>query len=71
MYAVSNDDCKEDLSLPIEFFWRFFTIDIFHLIIEQSKLYALQTDINKHLDLDRDELEKWLGLCMYMFISKI
>lgn len=41
------------------------------LIVEQSNLYAVQENANKPLDLDRFELEQWLGLCMNMSISKI
>lgn len=63
------DDYQEGLSLPIELF-RFFTNGILDLIVNQSNLYATQTDINKPLDLDRNELEKWLGLCVYI-ISEI
>lgn len=70
IYDVRND-CPEGLPLPIELFRRFFSNDILDLIVDQSNVYATQTDVNKPLDLDRDELEKWLGLCMYMSISKI
>ena len=40
-------------------------------IVLQSKLYALQKNINKPLNLEDKELKKWLGLILYFSISKL
>ena len=45
--------------------------DIFTNIIEQSNLYCSQKNINKNLNLNRNELEQFVGMTFYMSISKL
>lgn len=71
IYDVTNYDEEEGISLPIDIFRRFFTDNVLDMIVEQSNFYAVQQNPNKPLEMCRSELEQWLGLCLYMSISKI
>ena len=61
---------QKDLS-PIKYFQSFFDENLEDLIIHQSNLFALQNDINKPLNLNREELQCWLGIVVYMSLVKI
>ena len=73
IFESSNSEDREDLQhqLPIEYFRRFFDNAILNLIVNQSNLYGVQKDSNKPLNLNQNELEQWLGLCLYFSIFKI
>lgn len=68
-----NEDSFEPFELhsPLHYFLQFFDTAIFNIIVEQSNLYALQKDINKPLNLDHQELKKWIGLVICFSISKL
>ncbi|XP_050688459.1 piggyBac transposable element-derived protein 3-like isoform X2 [Eriocheir sinensis] len=59
------------ISLPIDLFRRFFTDNLIDMIVDQSNLYSVQENPNRPLNLDKLELEQWLGLCFHMSLSKI
>lgn len=73
IYDVCNnsENSERGISLPINQFRRFFTDNLLGKIAEQSSLHAVQQNPNRPLDLDRSELLQWLGLSMYISISKI
>ena len=70
--STSEEDMMDiDLQLPIDYFRRFFEDNLLKHIVDQSNLYSIQKNPNKPLALDQNELEQWLGLCLYFSISKI
>lgn len=60
-----------ELLTPLKYFFEFFDDEILDKIVVESNLYALQKDINKPLQMERNELKKWLGLVVYFSISKL
>ena len=56
---------------PIEYFRNIFTDDLFDIYVEQSNLYSVQKNPNKLLNVNPNELEQWLGLCIHFSISKL
>nr|XP_027235887.1 piggyBac transposable element-derived protein 3-like [Penaeus vannamei] len=72
IYDVSdNSENEEGISLPVNLLRRFFSDDLLDMVVQQSNLYSLQRNANKPFDIDRSELEQWLGLCMIMSVSRI
>ena len=58
-----------DLPSPLEYYRRFMDVEVCKYIVEQSNLYSVQE--NKHLNLSVSELEKYIGICMYMSVVKL
>ena len=55
---------SNNLRQPVEYVCYFLDSDLLDTIVLQSNIYALQKNPNKPLNLDRIELEQWLGLCV-------
>ncbi|XP_046670996.1 piggyBac transposable element-derived protein 2-like [Homalodisca vitripennis] len=53
---------------PIEYFKEFFDNSILDRIVDQSNLFAIQKNPNKPLNLTRNELEQYIGICFAMSI---
>eukprot|EP00066_Takifugu_rubripes_P019441 XP_011608707.1 PREDICTED: piggyBac transposable element-derived protein 3-like [Takifugu rubripes] len=58
----------EAIRLPIQYFRDFFDGELLDKIVEQSNLYCTQQHPNRALNLDRPELEQFLGTVVYMSI---
>lgn len=56
---------------PIDYFRSFFTSEIIDLLVEQSNLYAIQQNPSKPLNVDKMEMEQWLGICLHMSLSRL
>ena len=56
---------------PIDYFRDFFDDKILDFIVEQTNLYSVQRNPNKPLNLDRNELEQFLGSLLFMSLLKI
>ena len=61
----------DDLRQPIEYVRQFLTDDLLETFVTQSNLYSVQRNSNKPLNTSKNELEQWLGLCIYFSISKL
>ena len=69
---IGDESCSESsVRSPIEYFRDFMSDDVFSNIVEQRNLYCSQKDINKTLNLNRNELGQFVGMTFYMSISKL
>ena len=55
----------------MDYFVKFIDQDILRLICTESNRYALQKDVSKPLNLSIQELEIFLGICIYMSLVKL
>ena len=60
-----------NINRPLGYFMLFFQEVLMNLIVEQSNLFAVQSNLNKPLCLTRHELEQFIGCCMLMSIFKL
>ena len=70
-FEDSDENINDSLKAPIKYFKDFISDDLLELFVEQSNLYAIQTNANKTLNIDINQLEQWVGLCIYFLISKL
>ncbi|XP_066987389.1 piggyBac transposable element-derived protein 3-like [Macrobrachium rosenbergii] len=70
-YLGQDPIFNDDLRQPFQYVCDFLDDDIMDTIVAQSNLYAIQKNPNKPLNVDRNELEQWLGLSIYFSISKL
>ena len=56
---------------PVDYFRQFFDKEVLLHIVNQSNLFSCQRDVNKPLVLEIDELEQFLGICMYMSLIRL
>ncbi|KAK4325581.1 hypothetical protein Pmani_003843 [Petrolisthes manimaculis] len=56
---------------PIQYLRKFFDYELLTLICTESNRYALQRDSSKPLGLTIEELEIFLGICIYMSVVKL
>ena len=62
----------DDLKEPIDFFHKFFYIEIIRLISKQTNLYSIQCNVNKgSLGTSPDEIENYLGVLLRMCIVQM
>ena len=59
------------LETPYEYFKFIFTDELINEICLQTNLYSSRKNPNQPLNLDTQEFEQWLGICMRMSITKI
>ena len=59
------------LNAPYSYFKNFITDEFLDLIVQQTNLYSAQQNVNKPLNVTKNEIEQWLGLVMYFSIFKI
>lgn len=82
--TVSADDSFRDIPIwqetepepnevncPIDYFRNFFDRNLVQNIVDQSNLYAVQTNPNKPLNLSLNELDQFLGVCIGMSIYNL
>ncbi|XP_045101922.1 piggyBac transposable element-derived protein 1-like [Portunus trituberculatus] len=62
---------RENALEPVEYFRKFFDRELLTQICNESNLYALQCDPSKPLSLTVEELEVYLGICIYMSVVKM
>ena len=67
----SNENYCANLQTPYEFFKNFISDELMEEICFQSNLYASRKNPNQPLNLNLQEFEQWLGICMRMSITKI
>ena len=65
--SISDGDVLD----PIDYFRRFFDAEVLRMICNESNRFAMQLDINILLLLDIDELEKYIGIGLYMSLVKL
>ncbi|XP_054270077.1 piggyBac transposable element-derived protein 3-like [Macrosteles quadrilineatus] len=68
------DDVEPELGeiqTPIDYFRYFFDTDILDSMVNQSNLYSVQKDPNKPLNMSKNELEQFLGICVGMSIYRL
>lgn len=58
----------EVIGTPLSYFRKFIDKDILEHIVEQSNLYALQSDLARPLALSMQELERFIGITFLMSI---
>lgn len=68
---VNSLPVSQSIQEPISYFRGFFDVELLSYVVEQSNLYALQTDPNKPLNLSQMELEQFLGTVMQMSLIKL
>ena len=59
------EPCSLVLQSPYLYFKSFITDEFLDLILKQSNLYAIQKNVNKLLNVTRNEMEQWLSLVIY------
>lgn len=64
-------ESMNEIDTPGEFFFYFFTKEIFGYIVEQSNIKALQDNINKAANITIEELEQFVGIVLYMSLVKL
>ena len=61
---------SENLRSPLDFFLLFFTVEVWHLLVEQTNLYAAQKrgpeEGSVWYPVTRDEMKAWVSLCLNM-----
>lgn len=62
--------CAAGIGEPIQYFRHFFDNDLLELIVQQSNLFHFQQRF-RHLNLDRKELEQFLGTVLYMSVIQL
>ena len=62
---------SDNIRSPISYFRDFFDSEILEHIVEQSNLYAIQRNPNRPLNIDKNELEQFLGTLFLMSLTKI
>ena len=70
-FQDSDENIDDSLIAHIKYFKDFISDDLLELFVKQSNLYAIQTNANKPVNIDTNELEQWVGLCIYFPISKL
>jgi hypothetical protein len=70
---VSDDDTVVDdaMQTPFDFFKYFFTDEVFDTITEQTLLYSVQQRPDKPLRCSRGEIERFVGMAMYMSLIRM
>ena len=70
---ICDDSLESCLTVehPYTYFKSLLTDEFLDLIVNQSNLYSVQQCVNKPLNLQRNELEQWLGLVLNFSISKM
>ena len=63
--------CSQEVLSPFEYFKSFFTEDLFNLIVDETNLYSAEKNINKPLNITRNEMEQWIGLVCYFSIVRL
>lgn len=58
----------QPLQSSVDYFRIFFYKNLLGLIADQSNLYSIQRDANKPLNTNPNEIEQFIGLCIYMSI---
>lgn len=56
----------DEVRQPIDYFRDFFDNATLDHIVDQSNLFAVQTNVTKPLNIDRKELEQFIGSVIYM-----
>ena len=63
MFSNIEEKCPEYLTKSCYEIWKlFFTDELFHYILEQTKLYAKQNKNDPGFELSLDELKKFIGI---------
>lgn len=57
-----------EVNMPVDYFRYFFDENILDHLVLQSNLYSVQNNPNKPLNITRNELEQFFGICMVMSI---
>ncbi|XP_063216684.1 piggyBac transposable element-derived protein 3-like [Bacillus rossius redtenbacheri] len=65
---VPVGDFFMNLDTPFQFFNYFFGDEIFEKILSESQHYAIQKDPNKPLAINKNELKKFVGICIIMSV---
>nr|CAI5847494.1 unnamed protein product [Callosobruchus analis] len=55
-----------DLETPLQLFKFLFTKEIISAITTKSNLYRSQKFIHRPINLTEDEIEQFIGICLYM-----
>jgi len=64
-------DADESLHYPIDFFRYYFTSEIIAEIARQSALYSMQAKPQKPWKVTHNDVEKFIGICLYMSVHVI
>lgn len=62
--------CAAEIRDPIQYFRDFFDSDLLELIVQQSNLFYFQQK-HRPLNLDRNEVEQFLGTVLYMSVIQL
>lgn len=59
------------LETPVQYFKYFFTNEMIQYIVEQTNVYSVQCRPNKSVNVSTDEIEQFIGTCLYMSIIQL
>ena len=62
---------SDEIKPPFRYFENFFDTELLDHIVHESNLFSVQKDPIKLVQLNKDDLEKYLGCCMLMSIIKL
>lgn len=67
---IWSDSLPEDneVDTPIDYFREIIDDNFINLIVEQSNLYSVQKDPNKPLNVTKEEIEQFFGICLCMSV---
>ena len=60
-----------DMSSTYKCFQYFFSDDLLQMIVDESNLYSIQTNISKPLNLNLSELKQYIGIIIYMSVLRL
>lgn len=60
-----------EMGTPYECFQHYFSDDLLEKIVQESNLYAQQTDLSKPLNLSVNELRRYIGIIIYMSLVRL
>ncbi|XP_047116201.1 piggyBac transposable element-derived protein 3-like [Schistocerca piceifrons] len=61
----------EEPHLPMTYFRQLLDDKIVENAVDQTNLYAIQKDISKPINTDKNKIEQFFGCCMYMSIYRL
>lgn len=62
---------ETSVETPVQYFRKLFDSDLLTYIVEQTNLYATQTDVASNFHIDTNELEQFIGIILYMSLISV
>ena len=70
-FTGSTSMPNQSRKTPLQFFKHFFDDDIFNQIAAQTALYSTQQNPQKPAPVNADDIQQFIGICLYMSLIRI